>query len=138
MAPSRAGRLMTGDVTGETAGVNELAVLEVRTGIDQDVSDGAILGPQPGRIVVQHFPGEKPPQNIVDDLPVRVKVDDVLTLVFIAVVAHEVELRLIDPQNGAVGADPVQRNRGILEEIGELPLSPPTLGAGLLEVLDIH
>ena len=129
---------MRGDVSGETAGVNEAPVLEVPTGIDHNVYGRAVLGPQPGRVVVQHLTGEKPPQEIIDDRPVLVKVDDVLSHEFFAVVAQQVELGLVDPEDGAVGPDPVHRNRGVLEEIGELLLSTPKLGSGLFEIVDIH
>src|SRR5690348_14030881 len=64
-------------------------------------------------------------EDVVDDRLVDVELRDVMTQVLVAVVAEQVQLRLVGAQDRAVLPHPVYPDRRRLEEIGELKLALP-------------
>src|SRR5262249_42839690 len=130
--------LQPGDVAGEAAAVAQTAFLPEDVAVEQDVLDRAVLAPQPRPVVAQRLAGCQAAQDVVDRLPVGVKLGDGVADVLLAGAAKQVELGLVGPQDRPVRRQPVQADGGVLDEVGQLVLAPPDLLLGLDAVVDVH
>ena len=102
--------------------------------MDEDVADGAVLVPHPGRVVTQRPAAPQAREDAVDHRPVDVKLGDVASDVFLARIAQHVELGAIGAQDDAVRPDPVQADRRGFEEVGELLLAAAKALGGLAPI----
>ena len=114
---------VVGDVAREAADVHEASVFPEPIGGDQHVPDRAIARSQPRFPRVHGLAAAEPRQDVGDRVTVDVEIGDVAADVLLAGVAEQVELRLVDTQHGAVGPDPLQAQRGVLEEVGQRALA---------------
>ena len=73
--------------------------------------------------VPQRLARGQAPQDVGDHVLVDVELGDVVADVLLARVAEQLELGPVDAQDRAVRPDPVQADRGVLEEVGQLPLA---------------
>src|SRR3978361_309665 len=72
--------------------------------------------PQPRLVIAQRFTPAQASENIVDDSLVRVKFGDVPAEILFFFIPEKIELGLVRPQNGAVGAHPMKADgRGFYE-----------------------
>ena len=87
---------------------------------------------------MQHLPRDQPPQDVVDHIPVDVKVDDVVALVFVAVVAQRSSSAWLTRM--MVPSGPTQCiGTAAFSKKSASSCSPPTeLLTGLLEIVDIY
>src|SRR5439155_9192229 len=67
-------------------------------------------------------------------LRVRMEFSEVPAHVLLAAPADQFELGPVGPQDDAVWPHQVQSNRGVLQEVSQLLLSPPQLGVRLLSL----
>src|SRR2546421_530389 len=61
-------------------------------------------------------------EDVRDHVSVRVEFCNIATDVLLAGVSQELEFSPVGPEDSAILCDPVQRNRGILKEVDQLPL----------------
>src|SRR5882724_9159472 len=100
--------------------MNKLSIFEVTTGVNANVLNPTVLATQACFVILKHFAALQSRENVVNNVLIDMKLCEVMSFIFFASVAKHIQLSLIDAQHGAVGTDPVQANRGILEEIGQL------------------
>jgi hypothetical protein len=101
------GTLAVRDVEREAPAMDEHAVLPETGRVDQHVLDRAVPTTHPGRVFAQTVTGEQPRANIVDHVPIDVKVGDRATDVLVVVVAEQRELGPVGPEHRAVRTDPM-------------------------------
>ena len=65
----------------------------------------------------QAFAAPQSRQDVVNALPIKMELRDVPSDVFAMGIAEQVEFGLVRPQNGAVGADPMDSFRGMIERV---------------------
>ena len=130
--------LAVGHVAGEAASVDEPTVLPQHVGADGDVLDRAVLAPHPGLVVPQLRARPEPPKDVLDHLPVRMELGDVMADVLLRGVAEQVELGAVRPENGPVRPNPVQADGGIVEKVGQLALATAKLLLHSPAVGDVH
>ena len=117
------GALLLGDVAGEAAGVDETAVLPQHAGVDEHVLDRAVLAAHP-RLVVAHLLARPQPRaGCPRSRPGRRGTRRCGGRCTRRRSNRAGQLGLVRPQDGAVRPDPVQPHRGVVEEVGELPLA---------------
>ncbi len=119
------GPLPLGDIPGEAASVDELAVPPQHAGVDQYFLDRAVLAPQAGRILGQLLPRLQPLEDVADHFLVDMELGDGATDVLFPAVAEHVQFGSVSPEDRSVRPDPVQPDGRILEEVGELLLASP-------------
>ena len=85
--------------------------------------DRSVRVPETRLGVPQRLTVREPMQNALDDRRVGVELADVAPDVLVGGVPQECQLRLVGPEDRAVGADPVNRLRGILEAVLQLLLA---------------
>jgi hypothetical protein len=107
-------------VAREAARVDELAVVPVHAGIDEDALDRAVAGAQARRVVADDLAAREAGEDVVDREPVDVELDDVASDVLVSPVAEELQLRAVRLQDRAVGAHEVQGDGAVLEEVVEI------------------
>src|SRR5690349_13632637 len=112
-----------GDVAREAARVDKLTVFEVAAGVDAHDLDRTVLATQPRFVVAHHLTFAQPVENVFDRFAVDMKIDDVAADVFLARVTDQIELGLVRAQDRSVGADPVQTDGGVFEEVRQLRLT---------------
>ena len=78
-----------------------------------------------GRRAANHLPGDELFEQPVRRDGIDVELADVVTDVFVALVAQHVQLGLIGPEDRAVRRHPVHGGRGVVEEVGQLRLAAP-------------
>ena len=115
--------LRLGDIEGEAAAMNESTVFEKSIGVDQDMLDRPIFAAQSRRMLSKRLTTRQAPQNFGDHGGVDVKLSNVMSHILLTLIAKEVELGLIRAKNAAIGSDPVESDRCIVEEIGEVPFT---------------
>ena len=113
-----------GDVAGEAARVDELPVPEIAARADEHVLERPVFGAEAGFEVVDRLAAGEPRQDVGDDLLVRVELGDGASHVLVRLVAEELELRPVGPQDRAVRAHAVQPDGGVFHEIPQLLLAP--------------
>lgn len=130
------GPLHLRDVAREGSGVKEPLPLELRVRIDQDVLDRAVFRDEARLEVLERLAARQSREHPKGDVGVRVHLGDPPAHVLLARVAQELELGAVRPQDHAVGVDPVEPHRGLLEEVGQVALAPAQLGLGVLPLLE--
>ena len=119
------GLLALRDIAREAARMNEPAVLDIDVRADQGMLDGAVLAAQTGLVIGRFLIAAQPLENGFDRRRVSMKFRNVPAEVLVAPVTEQIEIGLVGPQNDAVGADPMQAEQGVLDEILELGLAAP-------------
>jgi hypothetical protein len=105
------------DVHGEAARVDEPPAPELHAGCDLDVPDRAVPGAQPGGILRKPLAARQPRQDVVDRVLVGVKLGNVPSDIVLGLIAEQLQLRLVRVQDDPIGADQMQRDRAVLEEV---------------------
>ena len=101
------------------------SVPEQHAGVDQHVLDRPVLTLEPGRVIVQFLPGLQAVQDVADRGLVGVEVGDGATNVLLPAVAEQLQFRSVGTQDDPIRPDPMQAHRGVVEEVGKLPLAAP-------------
>jgi hypothetical protein len=109
--------LFLGDIQRETARVDEVSVLEVDAGGDQNMLDRSVPSAQPSRTFVDRFAAAQCRENVRDGFGVDVKLGDVAPDIFVGGIAEQRQLRLVGLQDRSVRSDQMQGHRAILEEV---------------------
>src|SRR6266498_2486847 len=117
---SALGSLSLGDVPRKATSVNKLFIFAVNTGVNADVLYPAILASQSRLVILEYFAVLQARENIHNSVLIDMKLEDMMSFIFLASVAKHIQLGLIDAQHGAIRTKPVQANCGVLEEIGQL------------------
>ncbi len=112
------------DVAGEAARVHEVSVPEIAAGADEHVLDRPVFGAKARFEIVNGLAAGQPRQDVGDDLLVDMELGDGASHVLVRLVAEELELRAVGPQDGAVRTHAVQPDGGVLDEIPQLLLAP--------------
>ena len=81
------------------------------------MDDRAVLAPQPCGVTLERLALGEAAQDVVEHVPVGVELRDVVPDVLLGRVAQHVELRAVGAQDGAVGADQVDADRGVVEKL---------------------
>ncbi len=115
--------LPVGDVTGETARMQKLAVFPKNIGTDEDVTHGAVFAAQTRFAAMQGLIGSQPPQNILDRVFIRVKFRDMMTDVLVRSVTEKVEFGFVRPQYRSVSSHPMQSDCRIFKEVAQFPFT---------------
>jgi hypothetical protein len=111
---------LIGNVSGNAACVDETVTVPSNVRVDQDVTDRTVPGMQSRRITPQGFPGLQTLQDVLNNWGIRVKFGDVMTDVLFLLVPQQIEFSLIGPKDSSISRDPVQADRGVLNEVGKI------------------
>ena len=103
--------------------MHEAAVLSIRARTDQHVLDRAILAAQPRGIVARGIAAREAGHDRIDHILVDVELGNVMADVLALLVAEHLELGPGDPLDDAVRPDPVQADRGVLEDVAQVLLA---------------
>jgi hypothetical protein len=131
------GGLLGGDVSREAARVDEPAAVEQDVDVDQDVPEGAVLAAHARLHALHALAPREPREHVRDNAAVLVELGHVAADVVRRGAAEHLQAGAVDAQDRAVGADPVDAHRGVLEEIvqvGFASAQAPLLQAPLGDV----
>src|SRR5207249_7503279 len=126
------------DVPRDTPGMNELLTFEQRVRAKEAVADRAVAVAHPDLDVAERLPARQAPRAVNDDLRVDAELRDVSAQVFIGLVAQQVELGPVGPEDRAVRRRPTNAHRRVLEELLELGLAAMRLRERLLAIAHVH
>ena len=88
----------------------------------------AIFALHPRVVIVQCLTVCQPGKNVIDDRLIGVEIDDIPADIFFQLIAKQIELGLIRPQDRAIGTDPMQSDCRILDEITQVSFTAPDSG----------
>ena len=102
------GNLAVGDIPGETACMNEPAILPKDIGANQNVADRSIFATHPGFVIVELLAFAQAPQDIADHIFVRMELGYGVTDIFVSFITKQVEFGAICAQNNSVRPNPMR------------------------------
>ncbi|MDP2390299.1 MAG: hypothetical protein Q8N52_08235, partial [Acidobacteriota bacterium] len=105
--------------------MNETAILPQHAGIDRHVSERAILATHARFAIAHALARPQATQDVVNHLAVDVKLGDVMSDVLIDGISEQIQFGAVGAQYRAVGCDPMQADRRILEKVRQLLLAAP-------------
>ena len=108
------------DVPREAPCMNEPSLVPQHARVDQDVPDRAVLASHPGFDVAEDLAVGESVENALDVILVDVELRDVVPDVLVTREAEHVQFGLVHAKDRAVGAHPMETDRGVLEKVGEL------------------
>src|SRR5437762_1364911 len=100
------------NVACDAACVNEFAILEKRTAVDDGVPYGAVLVAQPRRIGTQYLAVDHAAQNVIDYRLIGMELGDIAANVLFTRIANEVEFCPVRPKDSAVDGNRMHSDAG--------------------------